>query len=192
DANPLAGEEGTLSVDQLDPVALDVLPNSPSGGDDDLGGPTGQSVEGDRRIELQTEAVHLAVLEAGHVQRRLPEGLGGNTCCAHHHAPGLGRSLDDGHPLAEVRGLRRALFAGRARADHDQVESIVASLWSDRWPAFLAQYVSRRGRDDRFDAGCQFRVQSYERVCLQLSERQGTKTERDTPESSTGPPRMTT
>src|SRR5256885_6834484 len=34
----------------------------------------------------------------------------------------------------------------------------------------LAQRVDRRGRDDPFDAARQFRVQGYERVCLQLSE----------------------
>ncbi len=37
-------------------------------------------------------------------------------------------------------------------------------------PALLAQRVNRRGRDDPFDAARQFRVQGYERVCLQLSE----------------------
>ena len=36
--------------------------------------------------------------------------------------------------------------------------------------AFLAQRVNRRSRDDPFDAARQFRVQGYERVCLQLSE----------------------
>jgi hypothetical protein len=45
-------------------------------------------------------------------------------------------------------------------------------------PAFSAQRVNRRGgddpfdaADDPFDAARQFRVQGYERVCLQLSER---------------------
>src|SRR6266566_888287 len=37
-------------------------------------------------------------------------------------------------------------------------------------PASLAQRVNRRRRDDPFDAARQFRVQGYQRVCLQLSE----------------------
>jgi hypothetical protein len=42
-------------------------------------------------------------------------------------------------------------------------------IWAG--PAFLAQRVNRRGRDDPFDAVRQFSVQGYERVCLQQGER---------------------
>ena len=62
-----------------------------------------------------------ALVEAGEVQRRFAQGLGGDRAGVDARAAEDRLALDEGDALAEVRRLRRSLFTCRTGADDDQV-----------------------------------------------------------------------
>src|SRR5204862_3750630 len=73
-------------------------------------------------IELDADAVDVALAESGDVEGRLAQGLGGNhPGVGDRHPTGQLVALDDGDPLAEVGSLDGGLLPGRPRADDDQV-----------------------------------------------------------------------
>src|SRR5437867_1020825 len=78
-------------------------------------------VHGEVLADPVVDAVEPALVEAGKVERGLPQRLRRNRARVDAGPADLGSLLDDGDTLAEVRRLRRALFAGRPGPDHDQV-----------------------------------------------------------------------
>jgi hypothetical protein len=71
-------------------------------------------------LHLEVDGVQLAGAKARQIQRRLAQRLERDARTGHRTAQGRS-SFDQGHPLAEVGGLGRALLPGRTTADHDQV-----------------------------------------------------------------------
>ena len=84
-----------------------------------------EAFEGDRRVELETEPVHLAVAKAAQVEHGLTQGLGGNARGAHGDATGCRRLLHDRDGLSVIGGLGRApsLRPGRIRSPRDRSRS---------------------------------------------------------------------
>src|SRR4030095_3636847 len=72
-------------------------------------------------LDLIVHAVEAAGAEAGEEERRLAERLGGDRAGVDAGAPGMRGHLDEGDTPAEVRSLRRALFACGPGADDDEV-----------------------------------------------------------------------
>ena len=62
-----------------------------------------------------------AQTQSGEINRSLAQGLGRNAGRAHCDTAGADAPIDERDMLSEVRCLRGALLAGRARADHDQI-----------------------------------------------------------------------
>src|SRR6266566_1390874 len=92
-------------------------------------------------------------------------------------ASGLGRRRIAGPGMVVWSNLisrARKPFGTRRAAPPDVNRFCIGGKGPPRIPLAgdtrLAQQVDRRRRDDPFDAARQFRVQGYERVCLQLSE----------------------
>src|SRR5215471_13675374 len=104
----------------VDVVALEVGPDPLIEGLAQRATAVHEPVDGQRAIVGQVQAVEVALLEPGQVQRRLSHRLGGDSGVRHGAA--IVRSLlDERDLLAEVRRLRGALLPGWARTDHDQV-----------------------------------------------------------------------
>ena len=76
---------------------------------------------GDLVGHVERHAVQPALPETGKVQRRLAKSLGWQSSGVGRGPAQSGRLFHQRDFLAEVRGLRRALFAGRSGADHHQV-----------------------------------------------------------------------
>src|SRR5262249_23580798 len=104
----------------VDVVALEVGPDLLMEGLAQRATAVHEPVDGQRTIVGQVQAVEVALLEPGQVQRRLSHRLGGDSGVRHGAAIILSL-LDERNLLAEVRRLRSALLPGWARADHDQV-----------------------------------------------------------------------
>ena len=73
-------------------------------------------------IHVERHAVQTPPLEPREVERGLAQRLRGQRARVHARAAQRGRLLDERDALAEIRRLRRALLARRARADDDEVE----------------------------------------------------------------------
>jgi hypothetical protein len=121
-------DEGRAPVDELDLVARDVLVDDVAEGAHDLVLAEHEvaHVEGGRLADL--EAVEATLSEAREVERGLAQRLRWDRPGVDAGAAHVGRSLDEGDPLAEVGGLSRALLAGRARSDDDQVVAVHEEL----------------------------------------------------------------
>jgi hypothetical protein len=104
----------------VDVVALEVGPDPLVEGLAHRATAVHEPVDGQAAIVGQVQAVEVALLESGQVQRGLSHRLAGDSGVRHGSA--IARSLlDERDLLAEVRRLGGALLPGRARADHDQV-----------------------------------------------------------------------
>ena len=90
-------------------------------------------------LQLDAQAVELALAVAGEEERRLAQRLRRERPRVDRRAAGLLRPLDERDALAEVRGLRRALLAGGAAAEDDQIVVVAAH----------ADDATARGRRDR-------------------------------------------
>src|SRR5207244_640285 len=71
------------------------------------------------------------------VERGLAKRLGRNGSGIHRRSAGLGRALDDAHALAEVRGLRRALFSRGPSADDDEIVILAHGRRGARRPGLM-------------------------------------------------------
>jgi hypothetical protein len=78
---------------------------------------------GDRDVRLHVvlHAIESTLAETGKVERGFAQRLGRNGARVDRGATGFGGALHDAHALAEIRGLRGALLAGRAGANDEQV-----------------------------------------------------------------------
>ena len=74
-----------------------------------------------RTIQLDAQAVELALAEAGEKERRLAQRLARERARVHGRAAGGRRALDARDALAEVRRLRRPLLARGTDADDHEV-----------------------------------------------------------------------
>src|SRR5215510_2867843 len=138
----------------VDVVALEVGPDPLIEGLAHRATAVHEPADGQSAIVGQVQAMEVALVEPGHVQRRLSHRLAGNTGVRHGSA--IARSLlDERDLLAEVRRLRGALLPGRARADHDQVvlgafhipasRYRLASRFSTTFAPLQGESISRTG-----------------------------------------------
>src|SRR5262245_13200043 len=128
----------------VDVVALEVGPDPLIEGLAQRTTAVHEPVDGQRAIIGQVQAVEVALVEPGHVQRGLSHCLGGDSRVRHGSA--IVRSLlDERDLLAEVGRLRGALLPGWARADHDQV--VLGAFQIPHLAVFsLARRVYQRNR----------------------------------------------
>ena len=75
-------------------------------------------------VQPHTHSVKSPAAKTGQVQGRLTQRLGGQGPRVHGRTAHFGAALDERHALAEVRRLRGALFAARARAHHHELEGL--------------------------------------------------------------------
>ena len=83
-----------------------------------------QARRGLTAIDLEADPVQIAAAVAGEHDRRFAQRLRGERAGVHGRASGIGRALDDGDALAEVRCLRGAFFASRSTAEDDEIEVV--------------------------------------------------------------------
>src|SRR5262249_26992955 len=112
------------AVDQRHAVTVEVLSNVGFLPLDHGTEPTHDLLEAGLPVDGERHPVQLTTLEAGHVERGLPQCLGRERSGVDGRASNGWRALDEGHALPEVRGLDRALLTGRAGSDHDEVELV--------------------------------------------------------------------
>ena len=72
-------------------------------------------------VQLDAEAVELALAKSGEEDRRLTQRLAWQGPRVNGRAAGLLGALDAGDAFAEVRSLGSPLFAGRSHADDDEI-----------------------------------------------------------------------
>ena len=113
--------QSRLAPDDLDAVAIQVALDDPALVLDDRQLTVHQEADGQVLPQGVVDAVEPALAQTREIQRRLAKGLGGEGAGVDAGAAQVRRSLDQGHPLAEVGGLGGALLPGRAGADHDEV-----------------------------------------------------------------------
>jgi hypothetical protein len=126
--------EAGVTVQVLDRVPGDVLRDHLAQRAHDLLLAIHEVLDRELVLDLGVDAVQRVLVESGEVERGLAQRLGGHGAGVGAGAAGIGLALDDGDPLAEVRGLGGAFFAGRSGADHDQVEAIHLNLPYDATP----------------------------------------------------------
>jgi hypothetical protein len=90
-----------------------------------------EPVDGQGAIVGQVQAVEVALVEPGQVQRRLSHRLARDSGVRHRSAKAWSL-LDERNLLPEVRRLRGALFPSRAGADHDEVVGRVFHVCAGR------------------------------------------------------------
>jgi len=73
------------------------------------------------------DAVEAALIESGEIEGGFSKGFAGNGAGVDAASTHVLSTFDDSHAFAEVSRLGAALFAGRAAAEDDQVESIARS-----------------------------------------------------------------
>ena len=117
----MAVEKSRDALDLRDPVLADVVVDQLPLGFDDRTLAEHEVRDGDILLDVIVDAIQPALAKTREIQGGLAERLGRNPPGVDRRAARLRRALHDTHALAEVGGLRGALFAGGSGADHDEV-----------------------------------------------------------------------
>src|SRR5215831_1048253 len=108
-------------MDDLDAVPLEVPPDDGVLALDHEAFAMHELLDGQAGRERVVESVESALAEPGDVERGLAQGLGRHRARIDGGATEDGFTLDEQNPLAEIGCLGRALLAGGAGPDYDEV-----------------------------------------------------------------------
>ena len=119
--------EGSLAANELDLVERKIFQDALALHVHDFALVVHEIVDGEIFFQRIIDAVEAALIESGEIKRGFAKGLAGNGAGVDAASAHVLGAFDDGYAFAEVGGLGAALFAGRAAADDDEVESVTRS-----------------------------------------------------------------